>query len=180
MGQYVGREVEMTSAGSAAVTSGGPGGAASMLVPVPDEESAGFWEGTAAGELRMQACTSCGRWRFPPRVMCPHCRSTGREWRRVSGRGTVWSFVVPHPPLLPAYAELAPYNVIVVALDEDPALRLVGNLVSGPDGSIGEIDPATIVIGEPVEVVFSSREGPDGTRVSMPEWVRSSVAVGGA
>ena len=43
-----------------------------------------------------------------------------------SGRGTVWSFVVPHPPLLPAYAEQAPYNVIVVALGPDEHLPAVG------------------------------------------------------
>jgi len=149
-------------------------GADGLMVPLVDEESAGFWEGTAASELRMQACASCGRLRFPPRYMCPHCRSTRREWRAVSGRGTVWSFVVPHPPLLPAYAEIAPYNVIVVALDEDPALRLVGNLVTSADGSINEIDPASIVIGEPVRVVFAPRRGPDGVDVAMPEWVRAT------
>jgi len=149
-------------------------GADGLMVPVADEESAGFWEGTAAGELRMQVCTSCGRLRFPPRVMCPHCRSTGRAWRAVSGNGTVWSFVVPHPPLLAAYAELAPYNVIVVALDEDPALRIVGNLVASAGGAINEIDPGSIVIGEPVRVVFSPRRAPDGHDVCLPEWVRAS------
>jgi len=146
--------------------------AGGLLVPSPDEESAGFWEGTAQGELRMQACTGCGALRFPPRVMCPRCRSTGRSWRAVSGVGSVWSFVVPHPPLLPAYAALAPYNVITVSLVEDPALRLVGNLVRGPGGAIDEVDPATIEIGEPVRVVFSPRRGPDGAEVLMPEWVR--------
>lgn len=145
-----------------------------LLVPRPDEESAGFWDGAAAGELRMQACTSCGRLRFPPRVMCPWCHSTTRHWKAVSGRGTVWSFVVPHPPLLPAYASLAPYNVIVVSLVEDPALRLVGNLVSGPTGPINEVDPETIEIGEPVHVVFSERVAPDGGTVAMPEWVREA------
>ncbi len=149
-------------------------GADALIVPTPDEESAGFWEGTARGELRIQSCTNCGRLRFPPRVMCPHCRSTGRTYRAVSGRATVWSYVVPHPPLLPAYAALAPYNVIVVSLDEDPALRLVGNLVSGPGGSLDEIDPDTIVIGEPVRVVFSPRPAPDGTTIAMPEWVRAA------
>jgi uncharacterized OB-fold protein len=79
----------------------------------------------------------------------------------------VWSYVVPHPPLLPAYAELAPYNVIVVALDEDPTLRMIGNLVTGPDGAINEIDPATIVIGEAVEVVFA-RVGD----TTLPRWKR--------
>jgi uncharacterized OB-fold protein len=143
-----------------------------LLVPVADAESAGFWEGTALGELRLQGCTGCGRLRFPPRVMCPHCRSTGRAWRAVSGLGTIWSFVVPHPPLLPAYAALAPYNVIAVALAEDPALRLVGNLVTGPGGAVNEIDPATIEMTEPVRVVFSPRDGADGGRVFLPQWVR--------
>lgn len=145
-----------------------------LLVPTPDEESVGYWEGTAAGELRMQACTACGRFRFPPRPMCPHCQSTGREWRQVSGEGTIWSYVVPHPPLLPAYAALAPYNVITVTLAEDPALRLVGNLVTGPGGLIDEIDPATIEIGEPVRVVFSPRLTPDGGEICMPQWARAT------
>jgi uncharacterized OB-fold protein len=144
------------------------------MVPQRDAESAGFWEGTAAGELRMQACTACSRLRFPPQVMCPVCHHTGRDWWPVSGRGTVWSFVVPHPPLLPAWSALAPYNVILVALDEDPSLRLVGNLVTGPDGAVNEIDPATIEIGEPVSVVYAYRAGPDGDGVWMPEWVRAS------
>jgi uncharacterized OB-fold protein len=142
------------------------------LLPAVDEEMAGFLEGTLAGELRIQACTSCGRLRHPPRPMCPHCRSTGRKWTAVSGRGTVWSYTVNHPPVLPAYNELAPYNVIVVELDEDPTLRFVGNLVTGPEGPINEIDPAGIRIGEPVVVCFAHFERVDGTEVALPRWVR--------
>jgi uncharacterized OB-fold protein len=85
-----------------------------------------------------------------------------------TGRGTIWSFIVPHPPLLPAYAEFAPYNAIVVALDEHPAIRFVGNLVERADGAINEIDSATIVIGEPVRVVFQQVE-----EVTLPRWVRA-------
>jgi hypothetical protein len=73
--------------------------------------------------------------------MCPACQSLKREWEVMSGHGTIWSFVVPHPPLLPAYAELAPYNAIIVSLDEDPSLRFVGNLVTSADSPINEIDP---------------------------------------
>ena len=148
-----------------------PSGTEGFLVPLGDEESEGFWEGTANGELRVQACGACGGFRFPPRVMCPHCQSTERVWRSVSGRGTIWSFVVVHLPLLPAYAPFAPYPVITVTLDEDPALRMVGNLVTGPDGAINEIDPSTIVIGEPVRVVFSARQRPDGSEMFLPAWV---------
>ena len=75
---------------------------------------------------------------------------------------------MPPPPLLPAYAEFAPYNVIVVAVDEDPAIRFVGNLVASPAGSPGEIDPATIVIGEPVHVVFP----PALEDIVLPRWSR--------
>jgi hypothetical protein len=138
-----------------------------LLPDLEGEDGAPFWAGTARGELLVQACGNCGRRRVPPRPMCPHCRSIETKWDRMSGRATVWSFVVPHPPLLPAYAELAPYNVIVVALDEDPTLRMIGNLVTGPDGPINEIDPATITIGEPVEVVFA-RVGD----TTLPRWKR--------
>ena len=101
--------------------------------------------------------------------MCPHCQSLDVTWSPMSGRGTIWSFVVPHPPLLPDYAELAPYNVVVVALDEDPTLRLVGNLVASEDGANDEIDPETIRIGEPVRVVF--QEIAEG--VALPRWIRA-------
>lgn len=94
----------------------------------------------------------------------------------MAGTGTIWSFVVCHPPLLPAYAPFAPYPVVTVTLDEGPALRMVGNLVTGPDGAINGIDPATIVIGEAVRVVFSRRQGPDGAQVFLPAWMRASDA----
>lgn len=146
-----------------------------LLVPLPDEESAGFFEGTAAGQLRIQACGACGRLRHPPRPMCPHCHSTERRWQATSGRGTLWSYVVPHPPLLPGYAQLAPYNVVVVALAEDPAIRLVGNVVPGPgahlDDQINALDPSALTIGAPLHAVFATRCGAEGTEVVLPYWV---------
>lgn len=139
-----------------------------LLPDLDDETSAPFWAGTARGELLVQACGACGARRMPPRPMCPRCQSIAVTWVPTSGRGTIWSYVVPHPPLLAAYAELAPYNAIVVALEEDPTIRFVGNLVTAPDGPINEIDPATIVIGEPVRVVFAAVED-----VALPRWVRA-------
>ena len=82
----------------------------------------------------------------------------------VSGRGTLWSFVVPHPPLLPQFAALVPYNVIVVALEEDPTIRLVGNLVTRAGGAI---DPATIRIGLPVRGVLERASEEN----ALPRWV---------
>jgi len=141
----------------------------SLLLPdVDDEDTAGFWAGTAAGELRVQACSSCGRWRMPPRPMCPSCQSVGVTWVATSGQGTVWSFIVAHPPLLPAYAALAPYNAIIVQLDDDPSIRFVGNLVADEAAEINSVDPTTIEIGEPVGVVFQQIDD-----ISLPRWVRT-------
>jgi uncharacterized OB-fold protein len=95
-------------------------------------------------------------------------RSLEYEWVPMSGRGKVWSFVVPHPPLLPAYAEFAPYNVIVVELDEDPKIRMVGNLVESADAPLNSVDPHTVEIGEPVQVVFSQVDD-----MVLPRWVRA-------
>lgn len=147
-----------------------------ILLPQADDDSAPFWEATARGELRIQKCSECGRLRFPPRPMCPDCQSFEHEWALMSGKGKVWSWVKPHPPLLPAYAEVAPYNVIVVELDEDPAIRLVGNLVESDEGTLealSTVDPDSIEIGEPVEVVFAEIDAGEGETVTLPRWKRA-------
>ncbi len=137
-----------------------------LLPPRADDDGAPFWEYAERGELRVQACARCGRLRFPPRPCCPHCRSFDSEWRRMSGRGRVWSYVVPHPPLLPGYAEQAPYNVIVVELAEDPGIRLVGNLVTAPDAPLNSLDRARLRIGAAVKVCFHRTDG-----VTLPRWL---------
>jgi uncharacterized OB-fold protein len=143
--------------------------ATDLLLPDPDDDDAApFWAGCARGELLVQACAKCGARRMPPRPMCPACRSIETRWNRLSGRGTIWSFTVPHPPLLPAYQAFAPYNVITVATDDDPKIRFVGNLVARADGPINEVDPKTIAIGEKVRVVFQAVED-----VHLPRWVRA-------
>ena len=86
----------------------------------------------------------------------------------MSGRASVWSYVVPHPPLLPAFTPLAPYNVCVVALDEDPLIRLVGNVVEHEGAPINSADPSAIDIGMPVHVVFEQV----ADDVALPRFVR--------
>ena len=140
-----------------------------LLLPDPhDDDAAPFWAGAARGELLVQTCVDCSARRMPPRPMCFACRSLAHTWQQLSGRGTIWSFIVAHPPLLPAYQALAPYNVITVASADDPSLRFVGNLVARADGPINEIDPASIRIGEPVVVVFQ----PEGD-LFLPRWRRA-------
>ncbi|WP_432137403.1 MULTISPECIES: Zn-ribbon domain-containing OB-fold protein [unclassified Streptomyces] len=134
-----------------------------MLTPVTDPDGAPFWEYAARGELRVQYCADCAEPRFPPRPCCPRCQSFASEWRAVSGRGRIWSYVLPHPPLLPDYARCAPYNVVVVELAEHPGIRLVGNVVARADAALDSVPPDRLRIGARVRAVF----GADG----LPRWV---------
>ena len=129
-------------------------------LPRPDDASQQYWQGCRDGELRMQRCTPCGHLRFPPRPMCPRCQSFECGWVPVSGRGTVYSWVVAHPPLLPAFVDLAPLVVLLVELEEGDDLRIVGNL-------LGE-GPEAIAIGMPVEVAFEQV----AAEVVLPQWRR--------
>jgi hypothetical protein len=137
------------------------------LWPPLDPDAAPFWEGARRGELRVPRCPVTGRLFFPPRPLSPFAPHHEPGWVAVSGRGTIWSLAVPHPPLLEPFASLAPYNVIVVALAEDPRVRLVGNLVARAGGSIAEPDPRAIAIGAPVRVVFERLS----ETVTLPRWV---------
>ncbi len=127
-------------------------------LPLPDEVSAPFWEGCKRRELRIQRCAPCGALRYTPRVMCPRCQSLDSEWVRASGRGTIHSYVVCHPPVLPAFAERVPYAVVLVELAEDPTLRMVGNLLG--------CAPEHVSIGAPVEVEFEDVSDD----IALPQW----------
>ena len=76
--------------------------------------------------------------------------------------------MIPHPPLLPQFSALAPYNVILVALDEDPRIRMVGNLVASEGGAIDEVDPRSVEIGAPVRVIFQRLNN----EIHLPRWLR--------
>ena len=136
------------------------------LLPAIDSYGAPFWEGTKQGELRVQACGTCGHLRFPPRPMCPHCTGDQVQWRTMSGRGSIWSFVIAHPPLLDAYLAFAPYNVIVVELAEDSHIRMVGNLVSDTSNAPNSVDASELVVGRSVQVTFETVNDD----VTLPLW----------
>lgn len=112
-------------------------------------ETAPFWEGCKNRELRVQRCSSCGAYRFPPQVMCRHCNSIESHWEKVGGKGTVYSFTIPSrtsPGELPAKGFEYPFAVVLVELADAGGVRIPGNLVDCP---LEEIK-----IGMQVEVLF--------------------------
>jgi uncharacterized OB-fold protein len=96
--------------------------------PVPDADSAPFWEGAAAGRLRLQYGPESGRWQFPP---LERDRFTGGplEWRDVGGGGVVHSFIVQRQAAAPGFSEVLPYVIALVELDEAPGVRLPARLL---------------------------------------------------
>jgi uncharacterized protein len=95
--------------------------------PIPDPDSAGFWQATAAGRLELRRCQRCGFWCHPPLECCRRCGEPTR-WEPVSGEGSLYSFIVVHQPAVPGFAGLLPYVVGLVELDEQTGLRLAARL----------------------------------------------------
>ena len=107
-----------------------------------------FWTSGADGVLRIQQCHACERLLHPPLPRCPDCRSDDLGDKVVSGRGVIEAVTVNHQPWHPAFDP--PYVIAIVALAEDPAVRLTTNIVNcAPDDA---------VIGLPVRVVFERRD----------------------
>jgi uncharacterized OB-fold protein len=113
--------------------------------PAPGTEHWPFWEACRRHELAFERCGDCGRFRHHPRPRCPFCQSAAREWATVDGRGVVASWTVIHPPVLPAFEAVAPYNAVVVHLP-GPDVHLVSNVVDCPNEELA--------VGMAVEVTF--------------------------
>ena len=125
-------------------------------LPVITGENQPFWDACKAGELRMQQCTECRHVRYPISPVCPRCLSPGAAWIRLSGRGTVFSYIVFHQVYHPAYNDDVPYNVAMIQLEEGP--RMFSNIVGDAGASVGDA----------VEVVFDAVT----SEVSLPRFRR--------
>jgi uncharacterized OB-fold protein len=112
-------------------------------LPAITPETRHFWEGTRAGELRLQRCGACDNVYFPPRPFCPRCASPEVAVVRASGRATLYSYVIHHraaPGFVP------PYSIAVVQLEEGP--RMMTNVVDTPQ------TPEALQLDMPLQVVF--------------------------
>jgi hypothetical protein len=112
------------------------------LAPLVTIDSQFFWDGIKGHQLLIQRCAECGRLRHPPRPMCPHCNSLSWGTIESSGRGAVFSFVMPQHPPYPWFA----YPYIVALVDLDEGIRLVSNLC--------DVAPDYVSIGMRVEVFY--------------------------
>jgi len=93
-----------------------------QLFPEINDLNAPFWNGLAAGEVRLQRCAACGAHQYPPESFCYACGSSDLAWVQVAGEGTVYSFIVVHQEYHEAFREFLPYTVAIVQMDEGPRM----------------------------------------------------------
>jgi uncharacterized OB-fold protein len=118
----------------------------SKPLPTLTDENRPFWEACRAGRLCLQQC-SCGHLRYPISPFCPRCLSAEYTWTPVSGRGTVFSYVVFHQAYHPGFKADLPYNVALVQLEEGP--RMYSNVVGVPNDQV-KIGDAVVAVFDPV------------------------------
>lgn len=135
-----------------------------VLHPTRNRDTEFFWQGTAAGELRIQQCEACGVLRHPPGPTCPSCLEFSRGYVVASGRGTVFSYVVHRHPQIPGH-ELP---VLLALVDLEEGVRMVATVEC--------IAPDDLEIGMPVEVGFRTID--DG--LTLPVWRPTHTVVEGA
>ena len=97
---------------------------ATRLAPSVSPDTEFFWNGLRDRKLLIQRCTGCQTLRQPARPMCPSCNSLDWVTVEASGRGTVYSYVMPQHPPMP----LMEYPYIVALIELEEGLRLVSNL----------------------------------------------------
>ena len=126
----------------------------SPMLPLVTPDTAFFWDGTVAGELRIQCCAGCGALRHPPGPMCPACGQPGDGGYAVAaGAGEVFSYVVHHHPPVPG--KKLPMVVALVQLPE--GVRMLGEMPG--------VRPDQVRIGLPVTVTVT-RVGD----MALPAW----------
>lgn len=111
-----------------------------MSDATPDDEgvSTAFWAAAADGLLVLQRCDDCEKFVWYPRAICPSCGSAALTWTPASGAGTVYAVSVHHRPARDDLADVTPYAVVLVDLDE--GVRMMARMAPGTapeDAAIG-------------------------------------------
>jgi uncharacterized OB-fold protein len=105
------------------------------IVPAIDADNEAFWAAAKRHELAICRCRACGRAIHLPRGMCPACSATDPVWEVVPGTGSLYSWTTVERQVHPSFP--TPYTVVLVAVSEEPSVRLVSHLPGRPDLKVG-------------------------------------------
>ncbi|CAN1566512.1 R_hydratase_like domain containing protein [Mycobacteriaceae bacterium] len=112
-----------------------------MIRPAASRDTAFFWDGINAHELRIQKRPD-GTLQHPPAPALWNDKDVPTDYVVASGKGTVFSFVVHHAPQVPG--RTLPFVIALVELAE--GVRMLGELRG--------IDPAKVEIGMDVRATY--------------------------
>ncbi len=114
-------------------------------VPKPSVyvDTAPFWAAAKQGKLMLQYCKDTRQFQHYPRPVSIFTGSRNREWREVSGKGTIYACTVIRVPG-PGLEGRLPLSVATVELDE--GVRILGNILGS--------DPEKVAIGQRVELAW--------------------------
>jgi acetyl-CoA acetyltransferase/uncharacterized OB-fold protein len=149
----------------------------SRPLPAVTAHTEPFWHGGADGELRVRRCPVDGHLWHPSQVVCPDHPGTELEVAAVSGRGHLIGFTVNHQMWHPAFPP--PYVIGVVALEEEPSVRITANVVHTEPDALEVQAPVRVVFEQVGEVWFPAFEltgGPAGG--SLPPLPQVAAAAG--
>ena len=125
-----------------------------MMRPAVSRDTAFFWEGVTAHELRVQRRPD-GTLQHPPVPAVWQDKEKPVDYVVASGNGTVYSFVVHHAPKVPG--RTLPFVIALIELEE--GVRMLGELRN--------VDHAEVKIGMPVRATYidfpAGDSGPDWT-----------------
>ena len=100
--------------------------------PLPDVDwppTREFWSAAARKELMLPRCDACARYVWYPDGTCRHCGAARHTWTHVSGAGRLFSWSIVHRAFIPQFANLVPFVTALVAIDEEPSVRLATFIV---------------------------------------------------
>lgn len=99
-------------------------------IHLEDSQLQGFYDGLAAGELRLTADVETGEWVWYPPEVLPGKPDAKLEWRQVSPLGTCYTYTKVTRSLLPGdHSAEVPFTCILFESDDAPGCRVVGVLV---------------------------------------------------
>jgi uncharacterized protein len=138
-------------------------------IPVPDRDTQPYWDGTARHQLLVQHCRSCGQWIWQPRPLCPSCHAEHPQWEEIDGSGSVASWAVPHPPVLPGFADVVPF--VILLAEFSIGVRMTGNLVDDVGALVHAKDRSAVSLDIGAQVSLRWREQRGWT---LPCWTLSN------
>jgi uncharacterized protein len=109
-----------------------------------------FWDYCGQEEMRLQRCSGCHTYKWPPVNQCDDCATAALEWERLSGNGALLSSCLYERQYFDQCPP--PWPVILVELDEGPLFL----------GNPYQFDSEMSVAGTRVKVRFIDASDDDG------------------